>query len=174
MNLITEIYENEFIANSDLSSTKFNIRKSARAIVVNSQGKMAVLFVSKEQYYKLPGGGVEPGENLREALKREVLEEVGVEVEVVNEIGLVIEYRNKDELLQFSYCYFCKVIGETQNTTYTEDEINAGYELNWIGIKEAVSIISNNSTENYVGKFIVRRDRAVLEKAIEILGLETE
>lgn len=42
-------------------------------------------------HYNLPGGGVEPGESLPEAIRREVLEETGAEVEV-GQLLLVSEY----------------------------------------------------------------------------------
>lgn len=38
----------------------------------------------KKRYWLLPGGGVEFGENLKEALKREFLEEVGLRISVKN------------------------------------------------------------------------------------------
>jgi 8-oxo-dGTP diphosphatase len=57
-------------------------------------GKVLLIRRGKEPYkdhWSLPGGGVESGETLREAVEREVLEETGLEVDV----GLVAGYREE-------------------------------------------------------------------------------
>jgi ADP-ribose pyrophosphatase YjhB (NUDIX family) len=60
--------------------------------VIVRDGKVLLVKRGKEPYkgcWSLPGGGVEPGESLRDAVKREVREETGLEVEV----GRVAGYR---------------------------------------------------------------------------------
>jgi 8-oxo-dGTP diphosphatase len=75
-------------------------------------GKVLVIRRGKQPYkdhWSLPGGGIERGERLRDAVKREVLEETGFDVEV----GLVAGYR--EELLPERHyvvpAFHCTVIG---------------------------------------------------------------
>ena len=63
-----------------LNSIKFNnpkIRKGARGIIINHDGKIAVFNKVNKNEYKLPGGGINEGETPEEAFKREALEETG-------------------------------------------------------------------------------------------------
>ena len=70
-------------------------RVAARAIVFNDENKVGILRVYGQDtfgfrdYYETPGGGVKEGEDLKEAVKREVLEELGVSAEILDEIGIV-------------------------------------------------------------------------------------
>lgn len=43
---------------------RYHHRKAARAVVLDSDGSVALLHVSKFGYHKLPGGGVEENEDL--------------------------------------------------------------------------------------------------------------
>ncbi len=59
--------------------------EKARAVVVND-GKVLILFNPKTNAYTVPGGGVDEGETVEQAVKREALEESGYEVEPVKKI----------------------------------------------------------------------------------------
>lgn len=62
-----------------------------------------------ETYWVFPGGGVEEGESLEEALKREMMEELSVEIEILD---LVFEYHFKtDHQDDDEYFYDCRIIG---------------------------------------------------------------
>src|SRR3990167_2065115 len=78
-------------------------REAARAIVFDKDNNIALLHATNKSYHKLPGGGVEKGEDIIQALKREVLEEIGCEIDSIKELGIIEEYRNKFSLHQLSY-----------------------------------------------------------------------
>ena len=75
----------------------FIVRTTARAIVYDETGNIGLMYVTNKGYHKLPGGGVEEGENVLQALKRECLEELGCDIEVLGEITTV--QRNPEPVL---------------------------------------------------------------------------
>jgi 8-oxo-dGTP diphosphatase len=54
---------------------EYRERQAARAVLFEKEGRVAIINVTNKNYHKLPGGGIDPGENAEKALKREVLEE---------------------------------------------------------------------------------------------------
>lgn len=107
-------------------------------------------------------GGIDDGENIKEALIREVLEEVGSKIEIMDEVGKIIEFRSKLNLKQTSYCYIGKIISRGM-TTFTEEERNQNFKLIWISLDEAISKVRNDKPTNYEGKFIQQRDLIFLK-----------
>ena len=69
-------------------------RPIVRAILYNNQRQIALIHVlcddifGHRDYLETPGGGVEDGEELISALKRELREELNVEVEIIKELGV--------------------------------------------------------------------------------------
>ncbi|SFL34679.1 NUDIX domain-containing protein [Paenibacillus sp. 1_12] len=177
MELIAEIHDKDIWSNStETKDVKYELRKASRAVVMNEVGDIALLFVSKRNYHKLPGGGIEKGEDRIRALKREILEEVGAHIAHIGEIGFIIEFRDQHEFMQFSYCYYCSVHGDIREPAYTEQELASGCEIKWVSLDEAISLISNDSPEPYAAQFIRSRDLQFLKKAkeLDIRGLKVE
>src|SRR4051794_6630652 len=67
-----------------LPRERFVLRPSVYAIIRNEQTVLLVTNTTSGRFY-LPGGGLEVGESLEEALQREVREEAGVEV-IINRL----------------------------------------------------------------------------------------
>lgn len=77
----------------------FHIRVSARGIVINKD-KILLNEFGGGEYYNIPGGDVEPGETVKEAVVREIFEESGLNV-TAGEMIYVLEY----EPIKCNYIY---------------------------------------------------------------------
>lgn len=163
MKLLKEIKDMEIP--SDTSGMK--MREASRAVLFDNNGKIPMLFLTKFNYHKLPGGGIEKGEDKMQALIREIKEEVGSEIEVTDELGIVVEYRSKYNLRQTSYCYLGKILSKGE-PTFTRKERSAGSTLVWLKLDEAISAVQNDKPNNYEGMFIQKRDIEFLAEAKKV------
>jgi ADP-ribose pyrophosphatase YjhB (NUDIX family) len=86
------------------------------AVVVNA-GRVLLIRRGSEPlkgHWSLPGGLVEVGENLHQALQREVAEETGLQVEPIHLLELVERVHRKDSRVQYHYViaeYLCRFDG---------------------------------------------------------------
>ena len=92
MKLITKVTD-EDIGEEIVEMKEPIYRKAARGIVLDEQGNMAVFYKENKNMYKLPGGGLEENESFEEAFIRETKEEVGCEVEIIDCMGYIEEYK---------------------------------------------------------------------------------
>lgn len=126
-------------------------RRAYRAII-NEGSKL--LMVQSEKYgeIKFPGGGIEHGESIFEALKREVIEETGYEIEEeILPFGTSKEYAIDfegiyDVFEQDSTYYICKIKGKFQEAMPQGYEIEYGYHPIWVTIEDAIK--QNNKVQS--------------------------
>lgn len=142
----------------------YELRKSARAILMNENGDIAIQYLANHFFHKLPGGGVETGETVAEALVREVKEEVGCNSEILKEIGIVIEYRKEHQLLHMSYCYLTRVMGPVAESHLEQAEIDEGMSTIWMKPEIAIQKMETDAPNTYQGKFILERELAFLRE----------
>lgn len=154
--------EFEKVSPEELAS--YDFRQAARAAVFDKEGKVALLFVSKKGYHKLPGGGVEKGESLEETLKRECREEIGCEIKITGEIGTIVEHRKLFNIKQESFCCLAEVAGEKGEPAFMEDETEEGFSIKWVGFEEAIRLLENDRSDDYQSKFIKIRELAFLKE----------
>src|SRR5262245_4191522 len=96
------------------------IRPGVSAIILGPKGVL-LQRRSDNGLWGLPGGGVEPGESVRDAVAREVWEETGLRVEPLRVIGVysspehhqIITYPDGNVIHYVSTCFECAITGGT-------------------------------------------------------------
>ena len=139
-------------------------RYKVRAILRNSYGKYAVMYEDSTGLYSLPGGGVESGEDILTALKREMLEETGCTCDVIYELGYIYENRAYCDLQQYSYFFTVTTTGPSMAPTFTSEETDVGTKLMWCTLEEMVSLIENGKPNTNQQIYLKARDMAVLKE----------
>lgn len=164
--LLIEIRDAELFAERKTDHTKdeqtFALRQAARAVLMDGAGRMALMHVVKDGYHKLPGGGIEQGEDVYSALRREMREESGAEIEIIGTIGMTAEYIAEYKLKQFSYAYSAELVGSPGESDFTEEEQAGGFTAMWVKPEEALRLMENDQPKSYSGHFIRCRDLAIV------------
>lgn len=161
--LIKEIFDTDFDPSYQMGDLDtFATRRASRGVLIN-ENKIALLNVTKHNYHKLPGGSIEKGESLEGAFKRELLEEVGANCEIIDQGGIAVEWRDQFKLLQISYVFLAKVVGEVEQSKLEQGEIDDGFELEWVSFEQIEKVLENDKPDNYEGNFIKLRDKTIIE-----------
>ena len=161
MNHISTLTDADVLGTPGLSAAKPRI--TARAVVVNPRGMIAVMHAAKFGIHTLPGGGVEEGEIIEEALVREITEETGCSIGHFEPLGYVEENRFHADYTQISYYYIVHAQDDTLHPHLTALEAENGTSAMWCTPKEAFERIAAPAFERPQGKFLQARDVAALE-----------
>jgi len=172
MKRIAFLTDMELLGKPGLSSAR--PRLTARAILRNPQGLYAVTYTEGFGIHMLPGGGVEEGESIGEALRREVAEETGCSIETAQPLGYVEENRAHADYTQISYYYICTTRDETLCPHLTEVEQAHGAQAMWLTLEEMWARISEPVFERAQGKFLQARDVAALTAYRERLAVTVQ
>ncbi|MBE6635743.1 MAG: NUDIX hydrolase [Ruminococcaceae bacterium] len=149
-------------------------REVVRAIVFDDEGYYYFVRAERDDDFgratliETSGGGVEPGECLEAAIRRELKEELGAEIETICKIGIVDDFYNLIHRNNVNNYYLCKAIS-FGNKNLTEDEINA-FHLSTLRLcyEDAVAEYERR-TDTPLGRLIANRELPILHKAKEII-----
>jgi 8-oxo-dGTP diphosphatase len=104
---------------------------SVAGLVTNDEGKI-LLVNSPWRGWEYPGGLIEPGETFHDALRREIREEAGVEVEVLSFVGICKNVEKNIVNIDFTCRYVSGELTPSEEST----------EVIWATPEEAMEMIT--------------------------------
>ncbi|MFA6390967.1 MAG: NUDIX domain-containing protein [Patescibacteria group bacterium] len=171
MKILKTHYEKDIFPNREPSDVDFKDRITGKCIMVDSEGKIALVGTTVHYIYTLPGGGVDDSEKIEEGIKREVKEETGFDVEIIEMLGVIDDYRNREKKHCISYCAVANIIGEKSDINLTDSEKENGLHVKWLTPEDAISLlqeeynkVKKGEIEYYNTAFNVVRDFEFLKK----------
>src|SRR5215472_14337091 len=120
----------------------YELRPGAYAVLRDDAGCVAVVLTPAGCF--LPGGGQESGEPVEQALKRETIEECGLEVQVGRRIGVADELvtsRKEERYFRKRGVFFEALRLNSKSATPAEPD----HRLLWLTVTEALSRLTRES-----------------------------
>ena len=150
-------------------------RQIVRAIVFDDEGWFYFVRAHRNDDFgkatliETSGGGVETGEDLLSAVRRELGEELGARVEVLCKIGVVSDYYNLIHRHNINHYYLCRALSFGEKHLMP-DEIS-DFHLSTLRLTgdEAETEYRRRACTP-IGRLIAARELPVLRRAREIVG----
>ena len=147
-----------------------------KGLIFNSKGQ--ILLVYNNNTYQFPGGHLNENEEIDECIKREILEEIGIEVEVKERPFICIEtydnnYFNSDRKVLntiYYYKFFTDEMPDITKTNYDEFELESEFKLFYINFNNIEEFINKKIEEKEIDEKIAREMLYVIEEYNEIYG----
>lgn len=107
------------------------VRSGTCAAVFNPQGEILLQKRADNGFWSMPGGAVDPGESVEQAIIREVWEETGLHVRVVRLVGvysdpyhyMVTQYPDGNVVQGVSLCFVCARVSGTLQISHESTDI---------------------------------------------------
>ena len=104
---------------------ELTMRETARGLLVINNGLLLIHRIKqkngvKQEYYVIPGGGIEEGESYEDTVKREIKEELGIDVKPVR---LLYKQKINNEVHNYFLCeYLSGKIGTGNGPEFNSEE----------------------------------------------------
>ncbi len=168
------LYNYDNLLKEEINETIIRIK----VLLINDQNEIMLGYC--DNIYQFPGGHLEDGESFITCIKREVLEETGIEldVELDNEIKpfFKLSYFNRDYPSKGTnrssevYYYYLKTDKkpDLSKVNYTENEKKGNFEVKKINMNSIEKILIDNIPGNSKNKIIVPEMIEAIKEFIKI------
>jgi 8-oxo-dGTP pyrophosphatase MutT (NUDIX family) len=120
-------------------SIEYKDRLTVKALIFNNKNK--VLIINNGL---LPGGGVEDyDEDNITALRRETIEELGIAISDIKEIGQVVQYRDHIHKKYIIHGYKVRFVDNLSNTN-PQNQGEADFIHDWYTVDDAINLTNNS------------------------------
>lgn len=152
-----------------------HIRHTVRLFVQDEQGLFWFLVIrgkddfGQRNHYETIGGGIEAEETYEEAIRREVMEEIGYEVEHIQEIGMIIDRYyliGRETHSHFFYVTIDSCKPHERKLTKLEQQLFFG--LVKVKKEDIVAMLALSEQSSKVDFLVQRRDLRAFEYAVEM------
>lgn len=154
------------------TTARYADRTTCKAVVLDADNHIALVGNGKNDFFLLPGGGVNDGEEIHAAIIRECAEEIGCGIAILREVGYIDDYRPRDHRHCMTYCYVATVTGPKKEPAYSPDESQIGMYPMWVSLGDAHTILKKQEAAVLAGDvrfyntaFDIVRDLIFLEAA---------
>lgn len=168
----------EFIINDDnLTDEEIEMKViRVKALILNSRGSILLAF--NNNTYQFPGGHVDENEEIDECMKREIKEEVGIDVEIKEDPFLSIEtYDNNyfgtgKRVLNTIYYYriFTDLEPDFSKTKYDQLEMKTDFDLFYVDFSNIETFLISKIDSNEIDPKIAREMLHVVKEYNKIYG----
>ena len=167
----SDVYPNEIVP----SILEWKDRRTGKVVLMDENKNIALVGNKVNEFFLLPGGGIDDHEDAKEGASRECLEETGCRITITHELGITDDYRTRDSRHSINYGFLGGVVSR-EDSHLTDSEKDVGLYIKWIGIDEALRIFSSqerdlqeNKVHFYNTGFNILWDKFFLERASELL-----
>lgn len=150
-------------------------RQIVRAIVFDDEGWFYFVRAHRDDDFgkatliETSGGGVETGEDLLSAVRRELGEELGARVEVLCKIGVVSDYYNLIHRHNINHYYLCRALSFGEKHLMPDEISDFHLSTLRLTADEAETEYRRRACTP-IGRLIAARELPVLRRAREIVG----
>ena len=151
------IYNYDLLKEEDI--TEVVVR--TKALIINNKN---ILLGKANSIYQFPGGHLEENESFEECLKREVMEETGIDInyDEIKRPFMKVTYKNKDwpekgKNRKAEIYYYLIETDKNPDLTkvhYTENEKKGDFKVESIPLSKVINVLKKNMPNNEKNKVI--------------------